>query len=204
MEASNHARRGRRREHLDGSCGRDHESTRFRRVSRSSSVRFRSSSSAACASMVSWYCLMRMSDRMRVEQLVAVERLRDEVVGTGGDRRGLLGALARREHDHGKHRRRLLLAELPADGEAVGWGHHHVEQHEVRLGGDGQLERSEPVRGRDDVVALTLEHGLQEAHVLRHVVDDEDPPGAAVHRLPPSQWRLTASRRSAMFTGFER
>jgi hypothetical protein len=66
-------------------------------------------------------------------------------------------------------------------------GHRHVEQHEVRPGGYGKLERSEPVGGRDDVVPLTLEHGLQQANVLRDVVDDEDPPGAVAHRLPPPQ-----------------
>ena len=44
------------------------------------------------------------------EQLVVVERLLDEVVGARLDRPRLVLADARRDHDHGQHRRGLVLA----------------------------------------------------------------------------------------------
>jgi hypothetical protein len=37
----------------------------------------------------------------------------------------------------------------------------HVEQYEVRLSGQRKLERSAPVSGRDDLVAVSLEHGFE-------------------------------------------
>jgi hypothetical protein len=121
------------------------------------------------------------------EQLVPVERLGNEVVRSGLDRGQLLGADARREHDHRRHRRLLLLPEPLADFEPVGRGHHHVEEHEVRLGGHGQLEGSLTVGGGDDVVALCLEHGLEQTDVLGDIVDDEDPRRPVAHRPLPSQ-----------------
>jgi hypothetical protein len=121
------------------------------------------------------------------EKLFAIERLREEVVRARLDRRRLLGPLARREHDHRQDRRLLLLAKPPADGEAVGVRHHHVEQHEVGLRRQGQVERSLAVRGRDDVVAVSVEHGLEQADVLGDVVDHEDPSSVVAHRLPPWQ-----------------
>jgi hypothetical protein len=63
------------------------------------------------------------------EQLVLVERLRNEVVGAGLDRLRLLRPLARREHDHGQHGRLLALAKPPADRVAVHVRHHDVEKH---------------------------------------------------------------------------
>ena len=116
------------------------------------------------------------------EKLFTVERLRDEVVRARLDRRPLLGPFARREHDHGQHGRLGLLAEPPADGETVGLRHHHVEQDEIRLRRPGELERGMSVGGRDDVVALRLQHRLEEAHVLGDVVDHEDPCGGVAHR----------------------
>ena len=38
------------------------------------------------------------------------------------------------------------------------------------------------VGGRDDLVAVRLEHRLEQAHVLADVVDHEDPPGMLAHR----------------------
>ena len=74
------------------------------------------------------------------EQLLLVERLRDEVVRAGLDRLRLLRPVARREHDHGQHRRLLALAEPAADGVAVELRHHDVEQDEVRFRRLGELE----------------------------------------------------------------
>jgi hypothetical protein len=74
-----------------------------------------------------------------------------------------------------------------ADGEAVGLRHHHVEQHEVRARRKGKIERGLAVRRRDDVVAMRVENGFEQAHVLGNVVDDEDPCSVVAHRMPPSQ-----------------
>jgi len=121
------------------------------------------------------------------EQLVSVERLRDEVVRAGLDRRRFLRSHACREHDHGQDRRLFLLAEPPAHGEAVRLRHHHVEQNKVRFGRSGELECSPAVSGGDDVVALSLEHCLEQAHVLGNVVDHEDPGSVVAHRPSTSQ-----------------
>ena len=67
------------------------------------------------------------------EQLVVVEGLRDEVVGTGLDRLRLLLADARRDHDHRQHGGVVVRAEVGADGIAVEAGHHHVEEDQVGL-----------------------------------------------------------------------
>ena len=120
------------------------------------------------------------------EELVAVERLRDEVVRAGLDRSPLLGSFARREHDHRQNCGLLPRTQLPADGVAVEPGHHHVEQHEVRGSRESELEGAVAVHRRDDVVAVRLEHGLEESHVLGNVVDDEDS-GVVAHGPPPSQ-----------------
>ncbi len=138
------------------------------------------------------------------EQLVVVERLRDEVVCAGLDRLRLLRPFARREHDHGQHRRLFALAQPPTDGVTVEPRHHDVEQDEVRVRRLGELEGGVTVVGDDDVVAAWSEHGLEQAHVLGDVVDDEDPCGAvcAAHRAPP-QCSSTVATKLAMFTGFE-
>jgi hypothetical protein len=121
------------------------------------------------------------------EQLGAVERLRDEVIRTRLDRRRFLGALARREHDHRQDCGLLLLAQPLAHGEAVGWRHHHVEQHQVWVRRPGKIERSVTARGRDDVIAVSLEHRLEQAHVLGDVVDHQDPRVPVAHGPPPLQ-----------------
>src|SRR5262245_321043 len=138
------------------------------------------------------------------QELVAVERLGNEVVRAGLDRRRLLRADAGREHDHRQHSRLVTLAEAFADNQAVGRRHHHVEQDEIGLGRDGEFERAVAVRCGDDLVPLSLEHRLEQADVLGDVVDDEDPSGLLAHRVPPSQYSFTVATKLGMSTGFER
>ena len=73
---------------------------------------------------------------------------------------------------------------------------------EVRRPGAHQLERGLAVGRRLDVEAVVDEHVLQQLHVGRRVVDDEDPPGhgvGIVHGFDAAvrdHGRSTASRRS--------
>ena len=135
------------------------------------------------------------------EQLVVVERLRDEVVRAGLDRSRLLLADARGDHDHGQHRGLVVLAQPAADGVAVEPGHHHVEQDQVGLLRVDELESREAVGRGDDVVSVRREHRLEQPHVLGDVVDDEDPARAA---QPCVQCSSTVAKSSTTSTGFER
>jgi hypothetical protein len=75
-----------------------------------------------------------------------------------------------------------LLLDLPAHGEAVDLGHHHVEQDEVEVLLADDLEGLGPAgRGGDDE-ALLLEDGALETQDVLVVIYDQDPLG---HR--PSQ-----------------
>ena len=130
-----------------------------------------------------------------------VERLRDEVVGAGLDRLRLLLADARRDHDHRQHRGLLARAEPAADGIAVQAGHHHVEQDQVGLVRLDELERGEAVARGDHVVPARREHRLEQADVLGHVVDDEDPGRPLSHER---QCASIVRRSSTTSTGFER
>ena len=62
-----------------------------------------------------------------------------------------------------------------------------------------------PSPRRQDVIAARGEQGLQQAHVLRDVVDDEDP-GGPVMRQPSPPWQCcpTIARRPSTSTGFAR
>ncbi len=64
--------------------------------------------------------------------------------------------------------------QLPADGEAVEYGHHHVEDDRVGLPGRDLGERREPVRGAPYLVPLDRESVLDGCPHLGLVVDDED------------------------------
>ena len=103
-----------------------------------------------------------------------VERLGNEVVRPGLDRLRLLGTDARRDHDHRQDRRVLVFAQLLADRVTVHPGHDNVEQDQIGLLSLDELERLRPAMSRDDLVAPRSEHRLEQPHVLREVVDDED------------------------------
>ena len=86
----------------------------------------------------------------------------------------VLGVRLGGDHDDGHEGQREVGLELTADLDAIHLGHHDVEQDQVRelLAGHGQ--RLLPVGGRDDVVALSREPGLQDVHVHGVVVDHQD------------------------------
>ena len=97
-----------------------------------------------------------------------------------------------------------LLAEPPADLIAIELRHHDVEENEIRLCGFGELQRGATVGRRDDLVAVGREDGLEQAHVLEDVVDDEDPCGAVLaHRPRPRSAAPRCATSSTMSTGFE-
>jgi hypothetical protein len=109
------------------------------------------------------------------KQLRVVERLRHEVVGAGLDRRELLLFAARGDHHDRQEARGLVVAEPPADLVAVHLRHHDIEQHEVDVAPAGERKRLCAGARADHFMAARREHGLEQADVLRQVVDDEDP-----------------------------
>ena len=108
-------------------------------------------------------------------QLVAAERLDQELAGAGQHRAAQVVRLALDGHHHdgraGRARRELL-----GGGDAVHVRHVDVHQDDVRLQLVGHLDRLAPGRrGADHVdVALEAEQLRQVIAGLRDVVDDED------------------------------
>ena len=138
------------------------------------------------------------------KKLVVVERLRNEIVGAGLDRLCLLGSDARRHHDHRQHRGVVVSTETLADGISVHLGHYNVQENEIGLLGIDELERRGAVCRRDDVVAARNKHGLEQPHVLRYVVDNEDLCRAvAIHDGSFRKYSLTVLTNSTTSTGFE-
>ena len=112
------------------------------------------------------------------KQLRLVERLGDEVVGARLDRSELLLLAAGGDHHDGQEAGGDVGPERPADLVAVHLRHQDVQQDEIdRLCGDA-LERLTTRVRRDHVVAARGQDRLQQPHVLRKVVDHEDPRGA--------------------------
>jgi hypothetical protein len=141
------------------------------------------------------------------EQLGLIERLGDEVVRPRLDGGELLLLAARRDHHHGQELRRGVGAQRAADRVAVHLGHDDVEQHEVDRLRRHALERLLPRAGRDDRVAARHEHRLEQADVLRQVVDDEDRAGLAhVAASVPARTSRRATSRGKVRTssGFSR
>jgi hypothetical protein len=75
-----------------------------------------------------------------------------------------------------------VLLDLPADGEPVHLGHHHVEQHQVERPLAEQLERLGAPAGPGHVEALLLQDGLFQVQDVLVVVDHQDFLG---HPRPP-------------------
>jgi len=63
-----------------------------------------------------------------------------------------------------------VFADLPA----VELGHHHIEDHQIRLMDDDRLERLGPIGGFDEVAVHLVEMGAQEFAQLRVVVGHQD------------------------------
>ena len=128
--------------------------------------------------------VLHLQQRRRTDaELRLVDRLGDEVVGAGFDRKqAILPRRLRGDHDH----RHIVTVGIPADAaahfETVHGRHHHVEQHEV----DVQAQFGESL----DAVARRLGLVSERTHQRRGdppghfvVVDDEDAPAPSVCRV---------------------
>jgi len=125
------------------------------------------------------------------QQLGPVERLEDEVVGPRFQRGQLLLVARRRDHDDGQRRRPGVRAQLATDFVTIDAGHHDVEQDEVHALPCHDFERFLAGRRYEHAILLRRKHGLEEAHVLGGVIDDEDvfrfhvrPPLGAIRSSP--------------------
>ncbi len=108
------------------------------------------------------------------QERLLVERLREEVVGAGLDRPHANLRVVRGQHHDRQERRSLVLAQPPAHLEPVHAGHLDVEQDEVGLARLHPLQRLRAGGGGYDVEAVRRQDRLEQARVLRHVVDGED------------------------------
>jgi hypothetical protein len=87
------------------------------------------------------------------EQLLERKWLRQVVVGTGvepGD--PIAHLVARGQHEHGN----VVAggAQRPAGGKTVQPGHHHVQDHRIRMSGPNHAQRLFTVVGQLDLVAV--------------------------------------------------
>jgi hypothetical protein len=109
------------------------------------------------------------------QQLLLVEGLSDEVVGAGPDAVDAGLGVVRGDHHDRDQRSRFVLSDPSADLVPVHSCHLHVEQDEIGQLGNDALERLGTGRGGKDRVTRGLEDRLEQPHVGRQVVDDEDP-----------------------------
>ena len=106
-----------------------------------------------------------------------VERLGDEVVGTGSQRVHRLAHVAMRgDHDH--QRRASHAAQTVEYRQAVHARHFQVEQQQI--GAVGQAQRVDAIQHVFDVVAEILQAVAQDAADARIVVGDDD----VAHAVP--------------------
>jgi hypothetical protein len=95
------------------------------------------------------------------EQLGAVERFRDEIVGAGLECAKLLLVPHRRDHHDRQRDRARVFAQPSADLVAVHVGHEDVQQDEVDGARADEAERLFARARREHRVALGREHRLQ-------------------------------------------
>ena len=67
-----------------------------------------------------------------------------------------------------------IAFEALANLDAIHLGHHDIQQHQVGLMGTGQFQRCFAVSGGENVVAVHRETRLQDVHVHRLIVHDEE------------------------------
>jgi hypothetical protein len=109
------------------------------------------------------------------QQRAVVDRLREVLIAAGLEPGDHVLGLAESGHEDDRRERKARIGAQPsADLDAVEPRHHDVEQDEIgrRLARGGQ--RLLAVGRGDDVVAGAGEPRLQDLHVRRVVVDDED------------------------------
>ena len=131
-----------------------------------------------------------------------VDRLGDVLVAAGIEPgHDVVGIGLRRDQDDRHERQAGIGLELPADLNAVPARHHDVEQDQIgRLRARGD-QRLVAVPGRDHLVTLPRQTGLENLEVRRVVVDDQNarrlPHGCASYppasgrnlRIVASSWR---------------
>ena len=106
------------------------------------------------------------------EQLLALERLRQVVVGAGVEAAdAVLGLGASGQH---QDRHVALRAQAAADLDAVEAGQAEVEHDEVRDEAGGDVERLDAVGRGAHLVALVAQRAAQDVGDLLVVLDDED------------------------------
>ena len=131
-------------------------------------------------------------------QRVVFDRLGEEVVRPRLEAAQALARFAeRRDHDdrdvHGfRPRLQPAAALVPVHAR-----HHDVEQDEVGLPGQGLLEGFRAVPCRGDLVVFRRKLGVQQPHVGRNVVHDQDPRGHATFSSPPDGNPMTCQAPSA-------
>src|SRR3954453_4325335 len=105
------------------------------------------------------------------EQLLALERLDEVVVGAGVEALDArLDRVARGEHED---RHIVGRAQAPRDLDAVDLRQAEIEDHEVGMVGGGLVERCLPVARDPHVVAVQAQRALQDLGDLVVVLDDE-------------------------------
>ena len=109
-----------------------------------------------------------------------VDRLGDVLVAAGIEPGHDVDRIGLRGHQDDRHERQARVRlELPADLDAVLARHHDVEENQIRRLCPRDGERLVAILGRDHLVALARQAGLQDLEVGRVVVDDQDPGGLA-------------------------
>ena len=118
----------------------------------------------------------RMEEVLDPQQhLQPVEGFRQEILGAGlqGALLRVAGRVGREDQDRQEHV--LGNLKLPDDRDPVQMRHHQIEQDQIGLRLGVQGEHLPRIRGASDLtVADVRQHPLQEPHVRRLVVDDED------------------------------
>ena len=137
------------------------------------------------------------------EQLVVVEGLRDEVVGAGLDRLGLLRTEARGQHDHREHGGLFAL-----DG-AAGTPRSRPARASRRRAGRGpasRTRRDRAQRARRSPMTTSYPRGARKASSRRAFAGTSSTTrirARVIAHRRPSQWSLTTATSSTMSTGFE-
>ena len=133
------------------------------------------------------------------ERFVQVDGLRDVIDGADAETFdfSLLRCPGGDEDDRdgaGVFRRLQPAAYL----DAVHVRHHHVEQDEVGLGLCDEIQRLHSTVSRDDMQALALELALEQLHVDRLIIDDQDGWGGG-HTGRKQRGRIAQAQASAQF-----
>jgi hypothetical protein len=142
--------------------------------------------------------------------LETVEGLGEEILGAGLER-PLLGVAGRvGGQDEDRQEDVVGNPELLDDRDPIQVRHHQIEQDQVGLELAVETEHLSGIRGALDLAVAGLrQHALEESHVRRLVVDDEDPRLGRIcfaHRYLTARARSSSStpRNSASDNGFVR